>query len=225
MFHQEDWLQGTSPMPFWPNWEPCNTSTLKQSWGQTVAILQTPNHGMSQCPVPWTPLIPVHWPWGARWHLRIIMKHCCSISSLDSPAEIMVAAIPDAAIRTGCLQQALFGKDFTKCPKRSKYIFPSSLILRQEFSGKCRSQRRERTCFHTKFHRWFIKFILNMPKIPWKFSKNRSNGCPFTLFWAPLCLTGSIAKAPEERLSREERFIRILVFWWLLIMLWWESFG
>lgn len=51
-----------------------------------------------------------------------------------------------------------------------------------------------------------------MPKIPWKCLKTRGNGCPFTPFWAPLYLTGSIVNAPEERLSRQVRFIKTLPF-------------
>lgn len=137
-------------------------------------------------------------------HYETLLQH--QLAALTSRNH----AVADAAIRAKCLQQALL-KGFYKMHEE-KCIFLFSLILKQGFSGKCRSQRRERTCFHTKFHGWFIKSILNVPKTPWKFLENRRNGCPFTLFWASLCMTGSIAKTPEERLSKEERFITILVF-------------
>lgn len=137
-------------------------------------------------------------------HYETLLQH--QLAALTSRNH----AVADAAIRAKCLQQALL-KGFYKMHEE-KCIFLFSLILKQGFSGKCRSQRRERTCFHTKFHGWFIKSILNVPKTPLKFLENRSNGCPFTLFWASLCMTGSIAKTPEERLSKEERFITILVF-------------
>lgn len=137
-------------------------------------------------------------------HYETLLQH--QLAALTSRNH----AVADAAIRAKCLQQALL-KGFYKMHEE-KCIFLFSLILKQGFSGKCRSQRRERTCFHTKFHGWFIKSILNVPKTPSKFLENRSNGCPFTLFWASLCMTGSIAKTPEERLSKEERFITILVF-------------
>lgn len=139
-------------------------------------------------------------------HYETLLQH--QLAALTSRNH----AVADAAIRAKCLQQALL-KGFYKMHEE-KCIFLFSLILKQGFSDKCRSQRRERTCFHTKFHGWFIKSILNVPKTPLKFLENRSNGCPFTLFWASLCMTGSIAKTPEERLSKEERFITILVFFY-----------